>query len=232
MKGQGKKVGLFDFLGKSAKQREQERVEELARNEDLEVYSGMRVEVSSDDSRMFLSADLTDLRGDRAQLKPRMDGSLLTKDDGPVPVTIRGFSSRENRAVVMKARVRLSPSGSWQVERLALVKRGDSRATVRVEVDMDGFLSFDGLQEPCHVLNMSSGGVCIGTPARHNVGEKLSLWLTLPVESGSLTLPFQILRINERRHGYFEYGCKFLTMSESQEERLIRSIFELHGRNM
>ena len=204
-------------------------MEELARNEDLEIYTGMRVEVTTDDGRMFLTAELTDLRGDRAQLKPHMDGSLLTKRDGPVPVTIRGFSSKENHVVVMKARVRLSPSGNWQVERIALVKRGDNRASVRVDVDLDGFLSFDGLQAPCRVVNMSTGGVCIGTPVRHNVGEKLTLWLTLPVRSGTLTLPFQIVRINERRHGYFEYGCKFLALSEGQEERLTRSIFELHG---
>lgn len=206
-------------------------MEELARNEDLEIYTGMRVEVTTDDGRMFLAAELTDLRGDRARLLPRMDGSLLTKGDGPVPVTIRGFSSKENRVVVMKARVRLSPSGSWQAERIALVKRGDNRASVRVDVDMDGFLSFDGLQAPCRVVNMSTGGVCVGTPVRHNVGEKLTLWLTLPVKSGTLTLPFQIVRINERRHGYFEYGCKFLALSEEQEERLTRSIFELHGQN-
>lgn len=224
-------MGLFDLFGKSAKQREQERMEELARNEDLEIYTGMRVEVTTDDGRMFLAAELTDLRGDRARLVPRMDGSLLTKGDGPVPVTIRGFSSKENRVVVMKARVRLSPSGSWQAERIALVKRGDNRASVRVDVDLDGFLSFDGLQAPCRVVNMSTGGVCVGTPVRHNVGEKLTLWLTLPVRSGTLTLPFQIVRINERRHGYFEYGCKFLALSEEQEERLTRSIFELHGQN-
>lgn len=222
---------MFDFFGKSSKQRERERAEELARNEDLEIYSGMRVEVTTDDGRMFLAAELTELRGDRARLIPRMDGSLLIKGDGPVPVTIRGFSSKENRAVVMKARIRLSPSGSWQAERIALVKRGDYRASVRVDVDMDGFLSYEGLQEPCQVINMSTGGVCIGTPARHNVGEKLDLWLTLPVQSGTLTLPFQILRINEHHHGHFEYGCKFLAMSDTQEERLTRAIFELHGRN-
>ena len=222
-------MGLFDIFGKSTKQRERERVEELARNEDLEVYSGMRVEVTTDDGRMFLAAELVDLRGDRAKLLPRIDGSLLTKEDGPVPVTIRGFSSKENHAVVLKARIRLSPSGSWQAERLALVKRGDNRASVRIDVGMDGFLSFDGLQEPCQVINMSTGGVCVGTPARHNVGEKLDLWLTLPVQSGTLTLPCQILRINERRHGYFEYGCKFLAMSDEQEKRLVWSIFELHG---
>lgn len=224
-------MGLFDFFGKSGKQRKRERAAELARNEDLEVYSGMRVEVTTDDGRMFLAAELTDLRGDRVRLIPRIDGSLLTKGDGPVPVTIRGFSSKENRAVVMKARIRLSPSGSWQAERLALVKRGDNRASVRVSVDTDGFLSFEGLQEPCRVVNMSTGGVCVGTPVRHNVGEKLTLWLTLPVRSGTLTLPCQILRINERRHGYFEYGCKFLEMPEEQENRLTRSIFELHGQN-
>ena len=224
-------MGLFDLFGKSARDREREQAEELARNQDLEVYAGMKVEVTSDDGRMFLSAKLTDLRGDRAQLKPSMDGSLMARGEAPIPVTIRGYSSRENRAVVMKARVRVSAGGNWQAERLALVKKGDHRASVRVSVDLDGFLSYDGIQMPARVINMSTGGVCVASHARHNVGEKLTLWLTLPVQSGTLTLPFQILRINERRNGYFEYGCKFIEMDEEQENRLARAIFELHGQS-
>ena len=217
---------LFNLFDGDARQRE----EELSQNQDLDIYTGMKVEVISDDDRMFLTAEVVGLRGDRAQLKPCMDGSLLAAGEA-VPVTIRGVSSKENRAVVMQARLRVSGSGSWQAEHLALLEKGDNRASVRVPVGFDAFLRYKDGQEPVDVLNMSTGGACIFTRARHNVGEKLTMLLTLPIQSGELTLPVQILRINERRNGCFEYGCKFLNIDEELENRLARAVFELHGQN-
>ena len=58
---------LFGFF-RSPKEREAEESERRAQEEDLEIYSGMRVEVTSNDGRMFLVAKLIGLRGDRAQL--------------------------------------------------------------------------------------------------------------------------------------------------------------------
>ena len=46
-------MGLFNLFGKTAKQTEEEAAAERARRMDLEVYSGMRVEVTSTDGRML-----------------------------------------------------------------------------------------------------------------------------------------------------------------------------------
>lgn len=218
-------MALFSLFEANARQRE----EDLSM-QDLDIYTGMKVEIISDDDRMFLTAEVTSLRGDRAQLKPCMDGSFLTAGED-IPVTIRGFSSKENRAVVMRARIRVSPSGVWQAEHLDLVEKGDNRASVRVPVGFDAFLCHNDAREPADVLNMSTGGACIFTRGRHNVGEKLTMSLKLPIQAGELTLPLQILRINERRNGRFEYGCKFLNIGEELENQLARAIFELHGQN-
>ena len=94
-------MGLFGLFGKSPKQREEEASMRRAEAEDLEIYSGMRVEVTSNDGRIFLAAKLTSLRGDRAQLLPLTEGNLLTRTEEPIPVMIRGFSSRENKADVI-----------------------------------------------------------------------------------------------------------------------------------
>ena len=58
-------MGLFDAFRKSPKERRVEEAHRRAMKEDLEVYSGMRVEVTSGDSRIFLVARLLELRGDR-----------------------------------------------------------------------------------------------------------------------------------------------------------------------
>ena len=60
-----------------------EEAHRRAMKEDLEVYSGMRVEVTSGDSRIFLVARLLELRGDRAQLEPGaevLDGLTISRN--------------------------------------------------------------------------------------------------------------------------------------------------------
>ena len=55
-------MGLFDAFRKSPKERRAEQAHRRAMREDLEVYSGMRVEVTSGDGRVFLVAKLLELR--------------------------------------------------------------------------------------------------------------------------------------------------------------------------
>ena len=128
-------MGLFNLFGKTAKQTEEEAAAERARRMDLEVYSGMRVEVTSTDGRMFLVARLAGLRGDRAQLKLNTEAVLMASSEDPVPVTLRGYSSRENRAVFLRGTVRLGAGGVWLVEHLTLVKRNDDRIHLRAVTD-------------------------------------------------------------------------------------------------
>ena len=116
-------MGLFDVFRKTPQERRAEEAHRRAAQEDLEVYSGMRVEVTSGDGRIFLVAKLLDLRGDRARLEPAADGSLLTRLDEPLNVIMRGYSSRTNRAVVLEGTVRVGPNKLWQAEHLALVQR-------------------------------------------------------------------------------------------------------------
>ena len=227
-------MGLFDLFGKTAKQTEEAAAAERARREDLEVYSGMRVEVTSDDGRMFLVARLQGLRGDRAQLKPSTEGSLMTASEEPAPVSLRGYSSKENRSVALRGTVRMSAGGVWQVEHLSLVKRGDDRAHARIETDAEGTLCPAGrrgaAEEPCRLINIGLGGACVGLEARHDVGDRFVLRVKLFPEGETLKLRGQFLRILERRHGYYEYGCRFPDLEPAEEECVLRSIFELQKR--
>lgn len=227
-------MGLYHFLrsfGKSAKQREEEESQRRAMREDLELYSGMQVEVTAADGRMFLTAKLSGLRGDRAQLKPLTEGNLLLETEEPVPVVFRGYSSREGRAVVLEGTIRPGPSGIWQAERLSLIKRGNDRAFFRVDTNIDAGMtpmgSFSAEEEPCKLLNISVGGVCVGTKLRHNVGDKFILGVKLLPGMESSLMFCQILRIIERRHDYFEYGCRFLRLGAADEERILQIIFDL-----
>lgn len=224
-------MGLFGLFRKSPKQREEEESQRRAREEDLEIYSGMRVEVTSDDGRMFLIAVLTGLRGDHAQLRPAIEGSLLTTLEEPVLVTLRGYSSREKKAVIMKCTVRSGGKNFWQAEHLSLIKRSNDRAFFRIGTSLAGKLAPAGQlnapAEDCRLLNISVGGACISTGIRHNIGEKFLLWAKLTPNSEPTQVVCQIVRINERQHGSFEYGCRFLDLSDAEEERILQIIFDM-----
>ena len=167
-------MGLFDAFRKSPKERRVEEAHRRAMKEDLEVYSGMRVEVTSGDSRIFLVARLLELRGDRAQLEPGADGSLMTRSDEPMKVTLRGYSSKEGRAVSMEGTIRMGAGKLWQLENLALVDRAENRANVRIETSISGGFTVDARpgipEENCTVRNMGMGGVCLSAQARRDVG--------------------------------------------------------------
>lgn len=224
-------MGLFGSFRKSPKQREEEESQRRAQAEDLELYSGMRVEVTSDDGRMFQVARLTGLRGDRAQLKPATEGGLLTTLEEPVLVTLRGYSSKEKKAVILKCTVRSSGKNVWQAEHLVLVKRSNDRVFFRMGTSLVGKLAPLGQPnipaENCRLLNISVGGACISTGIRHNIGDKFLLWSKLTPDSEPIQAACQIVRINERRYGSFEYGCRFLNLSEAEEERILQIIFDM-----
>ena len=228
-------MGLFDAFRKSSKERRVEEAHRRAMKEELEVYSGMRVEATSADGRVFFVARLLELRGDRAQLEPGADGSLMTRSDEPVHVTLRGYSSKEGRAVSMECDVRVGAGKLWQVENLTLLDpQGEHRANVRVETDLSGSFVPDGRpgvpEESCRVENMGMGGVCLSTQARRDVGDKLRLRLERLLELGGAPLTCQILRIDARKAGSFVYGCRFLDVDEETERRLFRAMFALyHG---
>lgn len=227
-------MGLFDFFkrfGKSARELRAEESKRRAQEEDLEIYSGMRVEVASEDGRMFLTAQLVELRGDRALMEPKSEGNLLAGTEEPIPVVLRGYSSLENKAVVMQGTIRPTMNGMWQAENLVLVKRINERAFFRVDTNIDVGItpmgSFSTAEESCKLLNISVGGVCIGSKRRHNVGDKFILQAKLLPDLESSLMFCQILRIIERKHDYFEYGCQFLQLTTSDEDRILQVIFNL-----
>lgn len=228
-------MGLFDAFRKKPWEKRADEAYKRAMREDLEVYSGMRVEVTSSDGRIFLVARLLELRGDRAQLEPGANGSLMTRSDDPLNVILRGYSSKENRTVLLEGTIRAGADKLWQVEHLSLLEQRDEhRAHIRVETNMEGSFTLPDRpgvpEERCEIKNMSMGGICIGSRARRDVGDKFLLRIDQLFELKDTALNCQILRISDRKPGYFEYGCRFTNLNDEEERRLFRAMYALyHG---
>ena len=91
-------MSLLDLFSRRAKaQPPQETKEE---EDALDIYSGMRVEVTTDSGQLLFVAKLLGLHGDKAELH-LYSVSEIGEDTEPLHAKIRGYSDYERKAVCM-----------------------------------------------------------------------------------------------------------------------------------
>ena len=155
-------MNLLKLFGKRA----EEPVKEEEPEEELDVYSGMRVEVTDADGRMLFVAKLLGLRGSQAELHQYSE-SDLPQEEEPLPVKIRGYSDRKRKAVYMEGAITPMPQHKWSVTELRVCKVENDRAFFRLETNLDATATmFSGLamgEKTCKLLNISVGGARIAS---------------------------------------------------------------------
>lgn len=131
--------------------------------EEVEQYSGMRVEVMTAEERLLFVAKLQEIRGTTARLYQYSDGDVFQKEE-TINVKIRGYSDQDAKAVYLEGAVTPEENLIWRVEDLTFVKIGNDRAFFRLDTDLEasitpvGKISF--AEEPARLLNISVGGAC------------------------------------------------------------------------
>ncbi len=226
-------MGLFDLFRRLAQEErgEPERPAEKPEDDELEIYSGMRVEVTSLQGQMLFVAKLTSLRGNTAQLNQYSEAELVQEADDaePVRVCIRGYNDHERKAVYMEGSISPMPQRRWKVEDLVVARIGNDRAFFRLDTNLEATItSFTGLnagEKPGRLLNISVGGACIASMNQYHEGDKFLLKVQL-LEDRELSVMYcQVLRVIDRGEGKFEYGCCFLELSEADQDRITQNIF-------
>lgn len=245
-------MGLFGlFKKKPAEQPAAPGIRESL--EDLSVFAALRVEVTDAQGRLLFIGRLLEPQYDRAELHQITEASIsqdteplavrLTgeaeaaeDDEETLPVHLRGYSGKAAKAIRMEGVI--SPKGvrSWQVEKLVLVRAENERAFFRMETNLAGELlpvdPSDGWVEICRLQNISVGGAQISTNRAFSEGERLMLRVQLLPDRPSMALPCEILRALPSEDGRFTYGCKFVEMHESEQDKITRIIFELQRKNL
>ena len=95
-------MGLLDFFKKHEK--EPPVPAKPGPTEELEIYSGMRVEVTAFDGRLLFVAKLQGLRGNMAELHQYSETDI-PQDAEPMRVRIRGYHDHERKAVYMEGTI-------------------------------------------------------------------------------------------------------------------------------
>lgn len=199
-----------------------------AEDEELEIYSGMRVEVTGPDGRMLFVAKLLGLHGDQGELHQYSEAAVPQGEE-PLPVKIRGYSDRDRKAVYMEGVIAPLPQNKWSVAELKVCKAGNDRAFFRLETDISATATmFSGLEmgeKPCRLLNISIGGARISSERKYHEGDKFLLKVKLLEDRPESAMFSQVMRVIEKDGGRSEYGCRFLELTEDDQERITQNIF-------
>lgn len=219
---------LFDIWRKRAEETPAQKNEKAAEEESLDIYSGMRVEVTTDAGQILFVAKLMGLHGDKAELHQYSEAAIV-KDVETIHARIRGYSDYERKAVYMEGIITPGPKHIWQVEELTIVRVGNDRAFFRLTTNLDATATmFSGLamgEKPCKLLNISVGGASVSSEYRYHKGDKFLLKVRLLEDRPESVMFSQIVRVIEKDEGKFEYGCRFLELTEVDQEQITRNIF-------
>ena len=222
------RMKLFDIWRKRAEETPAQKNEKAAEEESLDIYSGMRVEVTTDAGQILFVAKLMGLHGKKAELHQYSE-SAIVKDVETIHARIRGYSDYERKAVYMEGIITPGPKHIWQVEELTIVRVGNDRAFFRLTTNLDATATmFSGLamgEKPCKLLNISVGGASVSSEYRYHKGDKFLLKVRLLEDRPESVMFSQIVRVVEKDEGKFEYGCRFLELTEVDQEQITRNIF-------
>ncbi len=227
-------MGLFGLFGKKDKRQENQESSRARGMDEYEMYSGMRVEVTTfAEDRLLFVAKLMGLQRDTAKLYQYSEliTSHITEPEAEsIHVKIRGYSDHERKAVHMEGFILPQDNHIWQVEALSIKKVNNDRAFFRLDTDIEASINtFGGLgagEKVCRLLNISVGGACIRTEDEYHEGDKFLLKVKLLEDRPPSVMYCQVLRIIKKDGDAYEYGCQFLEVTEEDQEKIIQNIFE------
>ena len=225
------------FVKKKTKKKPHQEEKGRSEKEELAAYSGMRVEVTGLDDRMLFVAKLQGLRGSEAELDQYSEAAVSREEDAePLPVRIRGYSDHDRKAVYMEGMITPLPQSKWSVKDLKVCRIGNDRAFFRLETNLDASATmFSGLEmgeKPCKLLNISVGGARITSKSRYHEGDKFLLKVRLLEDRPESAMYSQVVRVLEQEGGKTEYGCRFLELTEEDQEKITQNIFAAQRQKM
>ena len=187
---------------------EQPEKKNTEEDDELDIYSGMRVEVTTFDGQLLFVAKLIGPREEHGvrHLQIGVVGAVCAGDGSHAAdahrhplgdlrgVRIRGYHDHARKAVYMEGTISMLPERKWQVEELVVARIGNDRAFFRLDTNVDATATIMGGrnagEKACKLLNISVGGACIASAYPFQEGDKFLLKVKLLEE---VPLPFPVI---------------------------------------
>lgn len=204
----------------------------------LEVEVGMLLEVLTVNNEVLFRARVTEFDGDSIRIENDL-GDKVPPVMYNTEFKLRGHLS-DDRRVVYHGTVCGSTEYMWKIDQLAnwftwekreFFRQNISVAAAVTRVKWDGDKKEDPPRKEetfnCKLLDVSGGGVLIACDASYVRGDQLRVGNAeiLP-DAEPFSFRCSVRRVQQARYTNL-FGCQFLSMSPSEQDRLVRAIFTL-----
>lgn len=201
---------------------------------ELELYSGMKVAVEDPEGKLLFIAKLQEPQRNTAKLYQYSEADALRETEAEsfqevyhMQVNLRGYNDCERKAVFMEGKITPKEKHIWQVENLLVTRVENERSFPRFTTDIDAVIISDSEEEEintCKLLNISIGGASIGSEQRYYKGDKFLLKVKLSENEQPFIVYCEVLRVMEKEVSKFEYGCRFVELTEASREQISQNI--------
>ena len=198
----------------------------------IEIRTGMSLEVLTQENQVIFLARVEEIRNGAVK--------LVNASGGAVPQVFYNTEIKLRRVlsnaqtVLLQGVVRGNSERFWLIEDLTgqvRVGRSFFRQEVSVKARVSCIKSSSGPRKsrevPCELLDISGGGVRIGSAEQYQSGDLLLVaGASFAPVKGEFSFCCRVLRVEQRRKQYI-YGCQFEGMTQKEQDRLIETIFVL-----
>lgn len=210
---------------------EEQAVQANADN-DFGLRPGMTVEVLTMENRLTFVGRVERVRNGAVTIR-EAKGDQLPPVLYNKEIKLRFF--REPHNFVLHGKICGSTNLIWKLDRLESKFSKEQRAFFRQRISPNTAASCakravngrPGTKPaPCHVMDISAGGILLTSAETYEVGDRLSVTgIRLAQGVDPFSFNCQIRRAGERDMGIIRYGCQFEAISPKEQDRLLRAIF-------
>lgn len=193
---------------------------------------GMHVEVTDVANKLIAIGQIIDIQKDIVTL--HIKDSLATElmEESTV-IMLRGFSRVDKKAVHLEGSATQKDEKTWIVHSVKLHKILNDRAFYRLDTATDATVTvFSGAhagEYSCSLTNISIGGAAIETTQEFHIADTFLLRARVNPDYGEFIMFCSVKRKSSGTDGIFRYGCQFVELSEEDQTRLAREIFNVQA---
>lgn len=204
-----------------------------------QLYSGMPVEVVTDDNQVMFSGRLALMGPGKIQIIER-NGDSVRPVEYNSKIKLRGVL-KDGEPFTFTGHVCGASDQFWLLDRLEVVQAAENRrnafrqATVIdgmvFRMDANGEADAGSGPVPCQVMDISAGGTLLRCKQEFQAGDCLFLMgLELLPDQNDFSFTCRVRRVIPKGKDGFDYGCQFEGLTGKEEDRLLQAIFQIQRR--
>ena len=198
---------------------------------------GLRCEVFTKENRLLFLGKITDFDSEQEEivLEDFRGGNTpwqKVSTESWMKIRVNGIQNRKH-VLLVEGVVKKAGVNQFRIHVENVIFKKEGRQNFRQGVSVPAAVApvnYLSERQACRVVDISVTGIGIQCGMQYEIGQSLMILNVKFRRQGSVyNLKCKVLRCKEEENGNFFYGCKFVDMTERQEDHLFQDILALQG---